>query len=197
MSSPESKRRKLHQSEELHDEDDAGILESYHRVVQIGDLSLVVTEMMKTDYGMYTWPSALVLAKHLWIERHSLFKATGLSSGSPCILELGAGTALPSMVAAKCGARVIVSDLMGSDALRNCKQAFVRNDIASATILGISWGEITPELCDMPPIDLIIGADVFYDPNGLISPRTPIGLVSRIARWDCSSLLYFILYYSV
>lgn len=54
-------------------------------------LSVHVNERLEPSYGLYTWPSSVVLAQYLWYH-HKLFADKN-------ILELGAGTGLPGIVA--------------------------------------------------------------------------------------------------
>ena len=57
-------------------------------------LSLVIKDLIDEEFGSYTWPSAVVLAQYLWQNRKNF---CGKS-----FLELGCGTALPSLIALKC-----------------------------------------------------------------------------------------------
>jgi predicted nicotinamide N-methyase len=93
-------------------------------------------------FGLYTWASALRLAAYLfrhcrWLRGRSL-------------LELGAGTGVPSLVAARCGARrVVVTD---SDAepltLRNCGANVAANGVAEVCVVrSLRWGDVTPLVC--------------------------------------------------
>src|SRR4051794_577041 len=56
----------------------------------------------RVPYGVALWPSAIALA-HDVISRAEQFRGTR-------VLELGAGTGLPGIVAASLGARVVQSD---------------------------------------------------------------------------------------
>lgn len=61
-----------------------------------------VFQQLQASYSFYTWPSAPVLAWFLWERRQQL--------PGKHIVELGAGTALPGILAAKCGAVVTLTD---------------------------------------------------------------------------------------
>ncbi|XP_064594412.1 histone-arginine methyltransferase METTL23-like isoform X3 [Liolophura sinensis] len=75
-------------------------------------LCVVIPEVIDPAYGMYVWPCAPVLAQYIWFHRQHLTTKR--------ILELGAGTALPGVVAAKCGAQVTLSDnALSTQCLRN------------------------------------------------------------------------------
>nr|AFK47836.1 unknown [Lotus japonicus] len=66
------------------------------------DLCISVIENMKEDYGLFVWPCSVILAEYVWQHRERFSGAT--------VLELGAGTSLPGLVAAKLGARVTLTD---------------------------------------------------------------------------------------
>ncbi|XP_037084518.1 methyltransferase-like protein 23 [Pollicipes pollicipes] len=115
----------------------------------------LVPEVMNRSYGLYTWPCAPVLAQYVFHERRRFAGAH--------VLELGAGTALPSIVAAKLGAAVVVTDCARApQLLANCERALELNGV-SARALGLSWGLVSPELLQLPPLDFVLGSDVFYD----------------------------------
>lgn len=113
--------------------------------------------MSSGSYGLHVWPCAPVLAQYLWYHRNVLPKK--------CVLELGAGTALPGVLAAKCGAKVIVSDSSLLPAcLRISQLACAANDV-DVSVVGLTWGLFTPPLLNLPPLDLIVASDCFYDPS--------------------------------
>lgn len=121
-------------------------------------LAVVIPEQLHASYGMYTWPCAPVLAWYLWSHRTEL---VGKS-----ILELGSGTSLPGVVAAKCGAHVTLSDCSRfTKCLDNCRISAAANGVADkVNVIGITWGTFEPQLMRLDPIDLIISSDCFYDP---------------------------------
>ncbi|KAM8845327.1 histone-arginine methyltransferase METTL23 isoform 2-T3 [Spinachia spinachia] len=108
---------------------------------------------------MYVWPCAVVLAQYLWTHREEL--------GGKAVLELGAGVSLPGVVAAKCRARVILSD--GATAplcLENCRRSCEANGLlGDVDVVSLTWGEVSPELLLLPQLDVILGSDVFYEPG--------------------------------
>ncbi|GFO38258.1 methyltransferase-like protein 23 [Plakobranchus ocellatus] len=119
-------------------------------------LQVVIPEVSDGSYGMYIWPCAPVLAQFVWQKRACL--------AGKRILELGAGTALPGIVAAKCGAKVTLSDRMASQhCLDRCRQSAELNDLPDIKVVGITWGRISQVLCDLKPLDLILASDCFYD----------------------------------
>lgn len=71
---------------------------------------------------MYTWPCAPVLAWYLWSQRVGLV--------GKHVIELGAGTSLPGVVAAKCGANVTLSDCSRfTKCLENCRISATTNGV--------------------------------------------------------------------
>ncbi|KAI3845628.1 hypothetical protein MKW92_049571 [Papaver armeniacum] len=99
--------------------------------------SISIMENIEEEYGMFVWPCSIVLAEYIWQQR-SFF--TGKS-----VLELGAGTSLPGLVAAKVGANVTLTD-----------------DSSRLEIMGITWGEWDLPIFNLQP-SIILGADVLYD----------------------------------
>ncbi|XP_070579390.1 histone-arginine methyltransferase METTL23-like isoform X3 [Ptychodera flava] len=80
------------------------------------------------------------------------------------IPELGAGTSLPGVVAAKCGAKVILSDARQFPrCLENCKRSCQANDLQDVDVVGITWGDFSRELFELPTLDFIVASDCFYD----------------------------------
>ncbi|XP_028843528.1 histone-arginine methyltransferase METTL23 [Denticeps clupeoides] len=121
-------------------------------------LSVSIPEVLDPQYGMYVWPCAVVLAQYVWTARTELLQKT--------VLELGAGVALPGVVAAKCGAKVVLTD--GAElplCLENCRQSCRVNNLHDVRVEGLTWGEASPEVHLLPPADIILGSDVFYEPE--------------------------------
>lgn len=82
-------------------------------------------------------------------------------------LQLGAGTALPGIVAAKCGAQVTLSDSASfAKCLRNCCHSCEVNGLEHVKVIGLTWGQFTLELMSLEPMDVILGSDCFYDKKG-------------------------------
>ncbi|XP_014097783.2 histone-arginine methyltransferase METTL23 [Bactrocera oleae] len=120
-----------------------------------------IPELLQSGYSFYTWPCAPVLAWFLWESRRNLVGKR--------VLELGAGTALPGILAAKCGARVILSDscILPKSLAHIRKSCSVNNLVPGQDIevIGLSWGLLLNSVFNIGPLDLIIGADCFYDPS--------------------------------
>ena len=100
----------------------------------------------RLPYGLALWPAAIALAHEL-AER----PLRGLR-----ILELGAGTGLPGIVAATLGARVVQTD-RNAAALVVCRRNADRNRVALEQRAAdwTAWD-------DTGAYDLIIGADILY-----------------------------------
>ncbi|XP_025959700.1 histone-arginine methyltransferase METTL23 [Dromaius novaehollandiae] len=121
-------------------------------------LALRVPEVLDSQYGLYVWPCAVVLAQYLWFHRTTL--------PGKRVLEIGAGVSLPGLVAAKCGAEVILSDSEElPQCLENCRKSCLMNDLPDVPVIGLTWGRVSPELLSLAPVDIILGSDVFFEPK--------------------------------
>jgi predicted nicotinamide N-methyase len=101
-------------------------------------------------YWAELWPSALALARVL--RRRDL---TGLR-----VVELGCGLALPSIVAALGGARVLATD-WSPEALEVAAANAARNRADVETAL-VAWAG-AERLVRAAPWDLVLGADLLYE----------------------------------
>ncbi|XP_062875006.1 methyltransferase-like protein 23 isoform X2 [Trichomycterus rosablanca] len=146
---------------------------------------------------MYVWPAAVVLAQYVWTAQETLQNKS--------ILELGAGASLPGIVAAKCGAHVILSDSAElPQCLKNSKRSCELNHLPDVPVLPLTWGEISPELTALLPVDIILGSDVFYEPEdfedvlvtvSFLLRRNPSGQFwttyqERSTDWSIEALLH-------
>ncbi|KAM7252082.1 hypothetical protein ACFE04_023965 [Oxalis oulophora] len=66
------------------------------------DFAVSIIENMKEEYGLLVWPCSVILAEYVWQQR---LRFSGIS-----VVELGAETSLPGLVAAKVGADVTLTD---------------------------------------------------------------------------------------
>ena len=103
----------------------------------------------KLPYGVALWPAAIALA-HEIAERATSFAGKR-------ILELGAGTGLPGIVAASLGARVIQTDRQEM-ALTVCERNGVRNAVGAIDYRLVDWADWD----DATRYDWIIGSDILY-----------------------------------
>ena len=106
----------------------------------------------RSPYGLALWPASIALAHEL------VSRASGLPGQH--ILELGAGTGLPGIVAATYGARVVQTDRL-EEALTVGRLNAERNGVRSIEHRLADWTEWT----DTERYDLILGADVIYAPR--------------------------------
>jgi len=115
-------------------------------------------------YWSVLWRSAIVLAQELG--RHRL--------GGLSVVELGCGLGVPSIAAARSGAKVLATDA-APHALALVELNARANDVAMET-LQVDW--LTPvALVDRAPFDLVLAADVLY----AVSSIAPLlALLSRL-----------------
>lgn len=100
----------------------------------------------RLPYGIALWPAAIALAHEI---------AARSVQGSR-VLELGAGTGLPGIVAATLGARVVQTD-RNAAALVVCR----RNAALNGVVLEQRAADWT-EWQETASYDLIVGADILY-----------------------------------
>ena len=95
------------------------------------------------------------------------------------MLELGAGLAAPSIVAAREGAAVVASDAV-SDATVFAAHSLALNELAGE-VAHADWTEHGEALVERGPFDLVLGADVLYTPA---NAKTLVALLPRLlAPW--------------
>jgi predicted nicotinamide N-methyase len=99
-------------------------------------------------YGVTLWAASICLA-------HDLAGRDGLNSKS--VLELGAGTGLPGIVAASRGARLVQTD-NNKAALALAKRNLEHNGLTTAEQRQVDWANWN----DRGRYDLIIGSDILY-----------------------------------
>lgn len=111
-------------------------------------------EDIKLPYGIVLWPAAIALAHELAVR-----EVKGLR-----VLELGAGTGLPGIVAAARGAHVVQTDRQEL-VLHLCRLNAQRNGAPMILHQIADWTEWR----DADRYDLILGSDILYAP-GLHAP---------------------------
>lgn len=135
-------------------------------------LSVTIPEVLDPQFGMYVWPCAVVLAQFLWKRRYELKNKS--------ILELGSGVSLPGVLAARLGASVVLSD--GAHlprCLGNGRRSCEANGLRDVPVLGLSWGHVSPRLLSLPRLELVLGSDVFYDPQDFESVLVTVAFLFR------------------
>jgi methyltransferase-like protein 23 len=103
----------------------------------------------RPPYGIVLWPAAIALA-------HDLAARAGALRGLR-ILELGAGTGLPGIVAASFGALVVQTDV-NEKALELCRLNGAANGLPDIEYRLADWTTWS----DTASYDVILGADVLY-----------------------------------
>lgn len=74
---------------------------------------------------------------------------------------------LPGIIAAKCGAEVILSDSSELPyCLEICRQSCEMNNLPQVRVIGLTWGHVSQNLLALPPQDIILASDVFFEPEG-------------------------------
>ncbi|KAJ0096428.1 hypothetical protein Patl1_29158 [Pistacia atlantica] len=137
--------------------------------------SISILENMKEEYGLFVWPCSIILAEYVWQQR---FRFSGVS-----VVELGAGTSLPGLVAAKVGSDVTLTDDSDRiEVLENMKSVCELNKLKCKVnyqnlssllciftlrayillVMGLTWGVWDASVFNLHP-KIILGADVFYD----------------------------------
>jgi predicted nicotinamide N-methyase len=101
-------------------------------------------------YWAELWPSGIALARTVWSR----------SLGGARVVELGCGLALPSIVAARAGARVLATD-GHSDAVAFAAHAMALNEVEGEVAVA-DWAHDGDALAERGPWDLVLGADVLY-----------------------------------
>lgn len=103
----------------------------------------------KVPYGVALWPSGIALAHEILARGDELRGKT--------VLELGAGTGLPGIIASSLGARVVQTD-KHEVAMAVCRRNGERNGAGEIEYRLADWSEWT----DTARYDLVIGADILY-----------------------------------
>lgn len=160
-------------------------------------LEVRVPQVLHLQYGMYVWPCAVVLAQYLWFHRRSLL--------GKAVLEIGAGVSLPGIIAGKCGAEVTLSDNSElPHCLEICQKSCQMNNLPQVCVVGLTWGHVSRDLLALPPQDIILASDVFFEPEDfedilttvyfLMQKNPKVQLWStyqvRSADWSLEALLY-------
>ena len=103
----------------------------------------------RLPYGVALWPASIALA-HDVISRPDAF-------GGTTVLELGAGTGLPGIVAASLGAKVVQTDRQEL-ALFICRRNGQRNGVHAIDYRLADWSSWS----DTTRYDWILGSDILY-----------------------------------
>jgi methyltransferase-like protein 23 len=106
-------------------------------------------ESGRLPYGAMLWPASIALAQELLVGADEL--------QGKRVLELGAGTGIPGIVAATLGARVLQID-RSEIALHLCARNKERNRATTVEVRDADWDTFQSDT----QFDLILGSDVLY-----------------------------------
>lgn len=119
----------------------------------------------RLPYWADLWPSGHVLAE--WVATQDL---AGLR-----VIELGAGLALPSLMARRQGADVVATDWY-PEALEFARANAQRAGVGGLRTMVVDWGAPPDDAFSGGPYDVVLGADILYE------NRHPAQLAPLIAR---------------
>lgn len=150
---------------EPNQEDDSGVVKAatgdqmittsqHHFGDGDNSFSVTIIENMKEEYGLFVWPCSIILAEYVWQQRS---RFSGVN-----VVELGAGTSLPGIVAAKVGADVtLTDDFNRPEVLANMRRECEVNNV-KCKVMGLTWGVWDEPIFTLCP-NIILGADVLYE----------------------------------
>ena len=119
-------------------------------MLTLADESHFLLEMTNPlPYGIALWTATIALA-------HDITSRAG-EMPDKRVLELGAGTGLPGIVAASLGARVVQTD-RNELAMKLCERNCARNEITTIEHRLADWTDWN----DTDQYDLILGSDILY-----------------------------------
>eukprot|EP00397_Hematodinium_sp_SG-2012_P057273 GEMP01071411.1.p1 GENE.GEMP01071411.1~~GEMP01071411.1.p1 ORF type:complete len:170 (+),score=27.45 GEMP01071411.1:333-842(+) len=111
-------------------------------------------EILVQGSAFCIWPSAQLLAE--WIIDHPE-KVRGKR-----VVELGCGAGLPSMAAAKVGAKEVIATDCCNLALAKFSDLIRRNRWENVSILNVDWFAVQKGEQAVPEADIVLCADVNY-----------------------------------
>jgi predicted nicotinamide N-methyase len=140
-------------------------------------IDILINEFFTRDMkNMFIWPSSLVLSSYV-ASNHHIFK-------DKSILEISAGVGLPSIMAAKVGARNCIITEQGIDNKDNLILENIRKNVTSnsvdhiCNVSSLQWGIIT----EVPYCDIILGSDLFYSTesfNDILSSVASLMIINQ------------------
>lgn len=132
--------------------------------------------------GSWVWDSALQLAHWIATQGQADFQLQAKT-----VLELGAGTGLPGLMAASLGAaHVFLTDI--APLLPGLRTSVEANGLADRVeVRELVWGSDEPWVGD---VDLVLMSDVFYDPLEMPALATTLKRVcgSETRVWSASEI---------
>ncbi|XP_057500063.1 uncharacterized protein LOC130784248 isoform X3 [Actinidia eriantha] len=124
---------------------------SYKEANAVDDPAVTSSPPSSSDHHMTT------------VSHHNFGDSSKISDAfSITIIELGAGTSLPGLVAAKVGSDVTLTDDSNRpEVLANMRRVSELNNL-NCEVMGLTWGMWDADIFSIHP-KIILGADVLYD----------------------------------
>jgi len=141
-------------------EDSDGDLE-VERDSKVVEEIVVLEHMTHTDLaqvGLQVWRGALLLADWLLQNRGEVREKS--------VLEVGAGTGLASLIAARCGASVLATDLKDQVVLDLLQRNVTRNTSLAdgkVSVMPLDFNDDLTQVTGLEKVDLVLAGDVIYD----------------------------------
>jgi predicted nicotinamide N-methyase len=127
----------------------ADVEELFHRLMTLSPDHPDVTDE-RIPYWAEIWPSAIAMAE--WLCEHPE------TVHGKQVLEIGCGLALPSIVASRLGARVMITDYV-NEPLDLARYNMKLNGDGSAQFRLLDWRSFE----DVAPVDVLLASDVAYE----------------------------------
>jgi predicted nicotinamide N-methyase len=161
---------------------DGELLRYPERAFQFQHAGFVLINQSTNSVGTIIWDAEVLLAHYIDLLAQSVIS-------DKLVLELGAGTALASIVAGKRGAQVFVQEL--EDILPESQQRIEQNNV-TAKFIGGRWGEELSSAilshAEGKAFDLIVMADVLYHPEHFADL---IGTIRKCSKSGTEVLIVF------
>ncbi|KAN0121252.1 hypothetical protein V8E52_003840 [Russula decolorans] len=134
-------------------------------------ITLSVPDTQKEHWSLHAsniWVAALYVADHISELDLPAEETSSPDTNTPPLrlIELGAGSGLPSILIAKCYPRisVIASDFPDAKLIHTLRENVTRNNVAqNCTVVPHAWGT-DPSALLPPPADIVLAADTLWDP---------------------------------
>ena len=134
-------------------------------------IALSVPDTQKEHWSLHAsniWVAALYVADHISELNLHAEETTCPNNNTPPLrlIELGAGSGLPSILIAKCYPHisVIASDFPDTKLIHTLCENVTRNNVAqNCTVVPHAWGT-DPSALLSPPADMVLAADTLWDP---------------------------------
>lgn len=144
-----------------------------------GQNTIEIQQDLTEGFGLHVWPSAMDLAQ--FIADH------GILVENKNVLELGAGVALPGLVAAKFRARQVVLTDKYENVLRNCRDMIQINGLAATVSTALlDWGDFgtfSREICS--DIQIVLGSDCLYNTEDFEPLLATVHYIFSLNQTEC------------